>query len=355
MMPNWPSVSSPESSTVNRSLKSMRARPRPCAARRAPACRAARPSTAGPSRGRSGTRSSWLLPVRVDVDGPSIGDGRHRSPARCHWPATILRRPLAGAGWGHGPLHRCRRRPRHALRRGRRAAGEGHRATSPRSWSASASGRCWSTGRRGRRPPSPPEERGRAGRRGPRGRPRRRAGDRRHRGAHGPAGRRRSPSGRSAPGPTPSSPSRRPGSPTRAATTSGWPPRRPARCWPTTSRGSAPGIPVERAGRPAGGRAQGLLRRRRPAAARARGVRRGPVDRRGGAAVAVPGRSGPRAAWWRRRTSPPRTASRRSPGDGAAQVRVAAVDRAAAVGFPAGYKRATAERFGTSAYTRVGR
>ena len=41
-------------------------------------------------------------------------------------------------------------------------------------------------------------------------------------------------------------------------------------------------------------------------------------------------------------------------GDGAAQVRVAAVDRAAAVGFPAGYKRATADRFGTSAYTRVG-
>jgi 4-hydroxy-tetrahydrodipicolinate synthase len=41
-------------------------------------------------------------------------------------------------------------------------------------------------------------------------------------------------------------------------------------------------------------------------------------------------------------------------GDGAAQVRLAALDRAAAVDFPAGYKRATAERFGTSAYTRVG-
>jgi 4-hydroxy-tetrahydrodipicolinate synthase len=42
-------------------------------------------------------------------------------------------------------------------------------------------------------------------------------------------------------------------------------------------------------------------------------------------------------------------------GDGEAQVRVAALDRAAAVDFPAGYKRATAERFGTSAFTRVGR
>ena len=42
-------------------------------------------------------------------------------------------------------------------------------------------------------------------------------------------------------------------------------------------------------------------------------------------------------------------------GDGAAQVRVAALDRAAAVDFPAGYKRATAERFGVSAATRVGR
>ena len=42
-------------------------------------------------------------------------------------------------------------------------------------------------------------------------------------------------------------------------------------------------------------------------------------------------------------------------GDGAAQVRVAALDRAASVDFPAGYKRATAERFGVSAVTRVGR
>jgi 4-hydroxy-tetrahydrodipicolinate synthase len=41
-------------------------------------------------------------------------------------------------------------------------------------------------------------------------------------------------------------------------------------------------------------------------------------------------------------------------GDGAAQVRVAALDRAAAVDFPAGYKRATAERFGTATGTRVG-
>ena len=41
-------------------------------------------------------------------------------------------------------------------------------------------------------------------------------------------------------------------------------------------------------------------------------------------------------------------------GDGAAQVRVAALDRAASVDFPAGYKRATADRFGVSAYTRVG-
>ena len=42
-------------------------------------------------------------------------------------------------------------------------------------------------------------------------------------------------------------------------------------------------------------------------------------------------------------------------GDGAAQVRVAALDRAASVDFPAGYKRATAERFGVSPATRVGR
>jgi len=41
-------------------------------------------------------------------------------------------------------------------------------------------------------------------------------------------------------------------------------------------------------------------------------------------------------------------------GDGAAQVRVAAVDRASAADFPAGYKRVTAERFGTSVVTRVG-
>ena len=41
-------------------------------------------------------------------------------------------------------------------------------------------------------------------------------------------------------------------------------------------------------------------------------------------------------------------------GDGAAQVRVAAADRAAAVDFPAGFKRAAAERFGTSAVTRIG-
>ena len=41
-------------------------------------------------------------------------------------------------------------------------------------------------------------------------------------------------------------------------------------------------------------------------------------------------------------------------GDGAAQVRVASLDRAAAVDFPAGYKRATAERFGVSPVTRVG-
>jgi 4-hydroxy-tetrahydrodipicolinate synthase len=41
-------------------------------------------------------------------------------------------------------------------------------------------------------------------------------------------------------------------------------------------------------------------------------------------------------------------------GDVAAQVRVAAADRAASVDFPAGYKRATAERFGVSPVTRVG-
>ena len=41
-------------------------------------------------------------------------------------------------------------------------------------------------------------------------------------------------------------------------------------------------------------------------------------------------------------------------GDGAAQVRVAALDRGASADFPAGYKRATAERFGTSACTRIG-
>src|SRR4051812_35467477 len=42
-------------------------------------------------------------------------------------------------------------------------------------------------------------------------------------------------------------------------------------------------------------------------------------------------------------------------GDGAAQVRLAPLDRPASLGFPGGYKRATADRFGTSAYTRLGR
>ncbi len=42
-------------------------------------------------------------------------------------------------------------------------------------------------------------------------------------------------------------------------------------------------------------------------------------------------------------------------GDWEAQVRVAALDRAASADFPAGYKRAAAERFGTSVVTRVGR
>jgi 4-hydroxy-tetrahydrodipicolinate synthase len=41
-------------------------------------------------------------------------------------------------------------------------------------------------------------------------------------------------------------------------------------------------------------------------------------------------------------------------GDGAAQVRVGTADRMAAVDFPSGYKRAAAERFGTSTVTRVG-
>jgi 4-hydroxy-tetrahydrodipicolinate synthase len=41
-------------------------------------------------------------------------------------------------------------------------------------------------------------------------------------------------------------------------------------------------------------------------------------------------------------------------GNGAAQVRLATLDRTASLGFPGGYKRATADRFGTSAYTRVG-
>lgn len=41
-------------------------------------------------------------------------------------------------------------------------------------------------------------------------------------------------------------------------------------------------------------------------------------------------------------------------GDGAAQVRLATVDRTASLDFPAGYKRAAAERFGTSVVTRVG-
>jgi 4-hydroxy-tetrahydrodipicolinate synthase len=41
-------------------------------------------------------------------------------------------------------------------------------------------------------------------------------------------------------------------------------------------------------------------------------------------------------------------------GDVAAQVRVAAADRAASVDFPLGVKRATAERFGTSPVARIG-
>jgi 4-hydroxy-tetrahydrodipicolinate synthase len=42
-------------------------------------------------------------------------------------------------------------------------------------------------------------------------------------------------------------------------------------------------------------------------------------------------------------------------GDGAAQVRLAALERSASVDFPVGFKHAVAERFGTSAITRVGR
>jgi len=42
-------------------------------------------------------------------------------------------------------------------------------------------------------------------------------------------------------------------------------------------------------------------------------------------------------------------------GDGAAQVRVAAQERTASLDFPSGYKRAAADRFGTSAVSRVGR
>jgi 4-hydroxy-tetrahydrodipicolinate synthase len=41
-------------------------------------------------------------------------------------------------------------------------------------------------------------------------------------------------------------------------------------------------------------------------------------------------------------------------GDADAQVRLAAVDRSASADFPAGYKRAAAERFGTSVVTRMG-
>ncbi len=41
-------------------------------------------------------------------------------------------------------------------------------------------------------------------------------------------------------------------------------------------------------------------------------------------------------------------------GDAQAQLRLAAVDRTASGDFPAGYKRSTAERFGTSVVTRVG-
>ncbi|WP_170121344.1 dihydrodipicolinate synthase family protein [Geodermatophilus tzadiensis] len=41
-------------------------------------------------------------------------------------------------------------------------------------------------------------------------------------------------------------------------------------------------------------------------------------------------------------------------GDADAQVRLAAVDRGASADFPAGYKRAAGERFGTSVVTRVG-
>ncbi|MGY1607733.1 MULTISPECIES: dihydrodipicolinate synthase family protein [unclassified Geodermatophilus] len=41
-------------------------------------------------------------------------------------------------------------------------------------------------------------------------------------------------------------------------------------------------------------------------------------------------------------------------GDWEAQVRLAALDRGASADFPAGYKRAAAERFGTSVVTRVG-
>ena len=41
-------------------------------------------------------------------------------------------------------------------------------------------------------------------------------------------------------------------------------------------------------------------------------------------------------------------------GDGAAQVRLAALERTASRDFPAGYKRGATDRFGTSAVTRIG-
>jgi 4-hydroxy-tetrahydrodipicolinate synthase len=41
-------------------------------------------------------------------------------------------------------------------------------------------------------------------------------------------------------------------------------------------------------------------------------------------------------------------------GDVEAQIRIAAADRTASADFPAGHKRATAARFGTSPVTRVG-
>jgi 4-hydroxy-tetrahydrodipicolinate synthase len=117
---------------------------------------------------------------------------------------------------------------------------------------------------------------------------------------------------------------------------------------------SAPGIPVELLGdlpvagvKDSSGDAARLLHER--------GVFAGDLWTGAAALIALSGAVGAAGALVAVANAAPEDCIAAHAGDGAAQVRVAAVDRATSADFPAGIKRAAAERFDTSAVARVGR